>query len=208
MSNLHIISHPLIENKITMLRNEKTGSKEFREVVEEVATLLFYEATRTAPTARTKITTPICETECNIIDIKFAIVPILRAGIGMVNGILSLMPTIKVGHIGIFRNPETLMPVEYFCKLPTDCNERRTFLIDPMLATGGTASAAIKCLKTRNVRNITMLCLLACPDGVAKLQQEHPDVDIYTAAFGQTLNEHGYIVPGLGDAGDRIFGTK
>ena len=191
-----------------MLRSNQTGSKEFRELVEEVAMLLCYEATRELPLVDTKVQTPIAEANCKMIDAKMAIVPILRAGIGMTDGLLALMPTAKVGHIGLYRDPETLKPVEYYCKLPADIQERTVFLTDPMLATGGTAEAAIGFLKEKGAKSITLLCVLSAPDGVKKIQSIHPDVDIYTAAYDNMLNDHGYIVPGLGDAGDRIFGTK
>ncbi len=208
MGKLFISEHPLIQHKMSMLRSEETGSKEFREMVEEVAMLLSYEATRELPLIDTQVKTPIAMADCKMIDAKIAIVPILRAGIGMTDGLLALMPTAKVGHIGLYRDPETLNPVEYYCKLPADVEERTVFLTDPMLATGGTATAAIGFLKEKGVKNITLLCVLAAPDGVKKVQAEHPDVDIYTAAYDGRLNDHGYIVPGLGDAGDRIFGTK
>ena len=220
MGELHVSNHPLIESKMAKLRDVKTGAKEFREIASEISTLLFYEATRSILTAEETVRTPICQTKCKTINVQLAVIPILRAGLGMVNGILSLMPTTKVGHIGIFRNPVTLEPVEYFSKLPLDCAEREVFLIDPMLATGGTAAAAVSFLKEKGVpiHKIKFLCLIACPEGVKRLQSEYPDVDIYAAAYDvydryedqspKGLNEHGYIVPGLGDAGDRIFGTK
>lgn len=208
MGKLIIIDHPLIKNKISLLRNINTGDKEFRELVEEVATLICYEATRDVPLIEVEIETPLCKTNCSIIEKKFAVVPILRAGIGMTNGILRLIPNAKVGHIGLYRDPETLRPVEYYCKLPVDVAMRETLLTDPMLATGGTASAAIKFLKERNVKHIKLLCLISTPEGVKKINDEHPDVDIYTAAHDKGLNDHGYILPGLGDAGDRLFGTK
>ena len=208
MGKLFISEHPLIQHKIAMLRSNQTGSKEFRELVEEVAMLLCYEATRELPLVDTKVQTPIAEANCKMIDAKMAIVPILRAGIGMADGLLALMPTAKVGHIGLYRDPETLKPVEYYCKLPADIQERTVFLTDPMLATGGTAEAAIGFLKEKGAKSITLLCVLSAPDGVKKIQSIHPDVDIYTAAYDNMLNDHGYIVPGLGDAGDRIFGTK
>lgn len=208
MGKLFISEHPLIQHKIAMLRSNQTGSKEFRELVEEVAMLLCYEATRELPLVDTKVQTPIAEANCKMIDAKMAIVPILRAGIGMTDGLLALMPTAKVGHIGLYRDPETLKPVEYYCKLPADIQERTVFLTDPMLATGGTAEAAIGFLKEKGAKSITLLCVLSTPDGVKKIQSIHPDVDIYTAAYDNMLNDHGYIVPGLGDAGDRIFGTK
>ena len=208
MGKLFISEHPLIQHKIAMLRSNQTGSKEFRELVEEVAMLLCYEATRELPLVDTKVQTPIAEANCKMIDAKMAIVPILRAGIGMTDGLLALMPTAKVGHIGLYRDPETLKPVEYYCKLPADIQERTVFLTDPMLATGGTAEAAIGFLKEKGAKSITLLCVLSAPDGVKKIQSIHLDVDIYTAAYDNMLNDHGYIVPGLGDAGDRIFGTK
>lgn len=208
MSKLFISEHPLIKNKMAMLRNKETGSKEFREMVSEVAMLLCYEATRDLPLSDIRVETPITSADCKMIDTKLAVVPILRAGIGMTEGLLALMPTAKVGHIGLYRDPETLEPVEYYCKLPSDISERTVFLTDPMLATGGTATAAIDFLKEKGAKNITLLCILATPAGVTRLQKKHSDVDIYTAAYDLDLNEHGYIVPGLGDAGDRIFGTK
>lgn len=208
MGKLFISEHPLIQHKIAMLRNRDTGSKEFRELVEEVAMLLSYEATRELPLADIKIETPITTADCKMIDTKLAIVPILRAGIGMTEGLLALMPTAKVGHIGLYRDPETLQPVEYYCKLPEDSAEREIFVVDPMLATGGSSAAAITMLKERGVKNIHFMCIIAAPEGVKKMQETHPDVDIYIGALDSHLNEHGYIVPGLGDAGDRIFGTK
>ncbi len=208
MGNLNIVNHPLISTKLAKLRDKNTGNKEFRELVEELAALLFYEATRDMPEIDATIETPICTTTCKVVDTKFAIVPILRAGIGMVNGIVNLMPTMKVGHIGIYREPESLMPVEYYCKLPYDCDKRITFLIDPMLATGGTASSALTYLKQHGVTKIKFISLLCAPEGVKRLQEDHPDIDIYTASLDEKLNDHGYIVPGLGDAGDRLFGTK
>lgn len=208
MSKLFVSEHPMIQSKMAMLRNQETGSKEFREIIGEVAMLLCYEATRELPLTDIKVETPVATADCRVIDAKLAIVPILRAGIGMTDGLINLMPTAKIGHIGLYRDPETLNPVEYYCKLPSDIEERIVFLTDPMLATGGTAEAAIGFLKERGVKNIVMLCILAAPDGVKKIQEAHPDVDIYAAAYDAMLNDHGYIVPGLGDAGDRIFGTK
>lgn len=208
MGKLFISQHPLIQHKMGMLRNKETGTKEFKELVEEVAMLLCYEATRDVELADVKVETPIAIADCKMIEKKFGIVPILRAGIGMTDGLLALMPTAKVGHIGLYRDPETLIPVEYYCKLPSDVAERDIFLADPMLATGGTAAAAISFLKERGAKSITLLCILAAPNGVKLLQETHPDVDIFTAAYDNCLNDHGYIVPGLGDAGDRIFGTK
>lgn len=208
MSKLFISEHPLIHTKMAMLRNEETVTKEFREIIGEVASLLFYEATRELPLTEVTVKTPIAETICKTIDTKLAVVPILRAGIGMTDGILNLVPTAKIGHIGLYRDEETLEPVEYYCKLPADVSERTVYLVDPMLATGGSADAAIGFLKARGVKKIIFLCILAAPNGVERLQKQHPDVDIYAAAYDEGLNEHGYIVPGLGDAGDRIFGTK
>ena len=208
MSKLFVSEHPLIKSKMAMLRSKETGSKEFREIIGEVAMLLSYEATRDLPLKKVEVSTPVDTAQCEIIDTKLAIVPILRAGIGMTEGLLNLMPTAKIGHIGLYRDPETLNPVEYYCKLPADVEERTVFLVDPMLATGGTADAAIGFLKDKGVKKIIFLCILAAPDGVKRVQQAHPDVDIYAAAHDNKLNEHGYIVPGLGDAGDRIFGTK
>ena len=208
MGKLFVSEHPLIQSKMALLRDKNTGSKEFREIIGEVAMLLCYEATRDLPLQEITVQTPIAEASCRTIRDKLAIVPILRAGIGMTDGLLHLMPTAKIGHIGLYRDPETLQPVEYYCKLPADVAERTVILTDPMLATGGTAEAAITFLKERGVKQIIFLCILAAPDGVTKVQQAHPDVDIYAAAHDGMLNDHGYIVPGLGDAGDRIFGTK
>lgn len=208
MGNLIIIDHPLVQNKITMLRNIETGSKEFRELVDEVASLICYEATRNINLSETDIETPLGRVRGKIIADKFAFIPILRAGIGMTDGMLRLMPTATVGHIGLYRDPDTLMPVEYYCKLPSDCGEREVFVLDPMLATGGTASIAIQFLKERGVKKIKLLCLISAPEGLQKINTDHPDVDVYTAAHDKGLDEQGYIVPGLGDAGDRLFGTK
>ncbi len=209
MGKLIINSHPIITNKISMLRNKDTGTKEFRELAMEIATFLCYEATRDEKLQKVSVDTPLGTYDCDmLVNTNFTIVPILRAGIGMVNGMHNLIPTAKVGHIGLYRDPETLEPVEYYCKIPPECNRGQVFLIDPMLATGGTAVAAINFLKERNVTNIKMLCLVSCPEGVKKVQESHPDVDIITAAHDEKLNDHGYILPGLGDAGDRLFGTK
>lgn len=208
MSRLYVSDHPLIQNKMAMLRDENTGAKDFREIVGEVAMLLSYEATRELPLRDTLVQTPVAEAKCRVVDTKLAIVPILRAGLGMTEGLLRLMPSAKIGHIGLYRDPDTLQPVEYYCKLPVDVAERTVFLTDPMLATGGTAEAAIGFLKEKSVKKIVFLCILAAPEGVEKIQKAHPDVDIYAAAYDEKLNDHGYIVPGLGDAGDRIFGTK
>lgn len=208
MSKFFVSEHPLIHTKMAMLRSKETGTKEFREIIGEVASLLFYEATRELPLTDVEVTTPIADAACRTIDTKLAVVPILRAGIGMTDGILHLVPTAKIGHIGLYRDEVTLEPVEYYCKLSADVAERTVFLVDPMLATGGSADAAIGFLKARGVQKIIFLCILAAPDGVERLQKNHPDVDIYAAAYDGRLNENGYIVPGLGDAGDRIFGTK
>lgn len=209
MSEVHVMDHPLIQHKISYIRNEEVGTKEFREVVSEIAALMCYEATRNLKLRDVKIKTPICETVGKeLTGKKLAVVPILRAGLGMVDGMLSLIPTAKVGHIGLYRDPETYEPVEYYCKLPSDCEEREVFVVDPMLATGGSSAAAIQLLKNRGVKNIRFLCIIAAPEGVKRMQEEHPDVDIYIGALDERLNDHKYIIPGLGDAGDRIFGTK
>ena len=209
MSNVYVMDHPLIQHKIGLLRREETGSRDFRALVEEIAMLMCYEATRDLKLEDVKITTPICETTAKQLEgKKLAIVPILRAGIGMVEGMLALIPAAKVGHIGLYRDPETMEPVEYYCKLPADCDEREVFVVDPMLATGGSCAAAIELLKAKGVKKIRFLCTIAAPEGVERMQKEHPDVDLYIGALDDHLNDHGYIVPGLGDAGDRIFGTK
>lgn len=209
MNNVTILNHPLIQHKVSMLRDKNTNTKDFRELVTEIAMLMGYEATRDLPVEQVEIETPITKAKVNMLSgKKVGIVPILRAGIGMVDGILKLMPFAKVGHIGLFRNEETLEPVEYYCKLPADCHERDTFVVDPMLATGGSAVAAIQMLKDKGVKNIRFMCTIAAPEGVKVLTEAHPDVDVYVGALDSHLNENGYIVPGLGDAGDRIFGTK
>lgn len=209
MSETILIEHPLIQHKLTMIRNKNTGPKEFRELVDEVSTLMVYEVTRDLPLGDVEIETPICKTKSKKIQGKnLGIVPILRAGLGMLDGVLDLIPTAKVGHVGLYRDPETLEPVEYYCKLPTDVTERDLIVIDPMLATGGTATAAIKYVKKRNPRNIKLVILIAAPEGIERVQKAHPDVDIYTASIDEKLNDHAYIVPGLGDAGDRLYGTK
>ena len=208
MSKLFVSEHPLIQSKMAMLRDAETGSKEFREIIGEVAMLLSYEATRDLPLKEIQVQTPVDVAMCRTIDTKLAIVPILRAGIGMTEGLLRLMPTAKIGHIGLYRDPETLLPVEYYCKLPADSEEREVFVVDPMLATGGSATAAIQMLKDKGVKHIHFMCIIAAPEGVKKMQECHPDVDMYIGALDEQLNSHGYIVPGLGDAGDRIFGTK
>ncbi len=204
-----ILDHPLVQHKISLLRSKRTGTKEFRDLVGEIATLMCYEATRDLPTEEVEIETPIAIARTRMLSgRKLAFVPILRAGLGMVDGMLTLVPAAKVGHIGLYRNEETLEPVEYYCKLPEDIGERDVIVLDPMLATGGSACDAITLIKKRGARSIKFLCLIAAPEGVARLQETHPDVDIYIAAMDEKLNENGYIVPGLGDAGDRIFGTK
>ena len=208
MSKLHIVDHPLITHKLSIMRNKKTGSKDFRELLNEIAMLMGYEITRDLPLEDVIIETPVTKTKAAMVSgKKLAIVPILRAGIGMVDGILSLVPVAKVGHIGLYRDPQTHKPVEYYCKLPVDIQDRIVILVDPMLATGGSASDALTLLKNRGCKNIKFLCLVAAPEGVKRVQDDHPDVDIFTAALDECLNDHDYIVPGLGDAGDRIFGT-
>ena len=209
MSQLHVIDHPMIQHKLTIMRKKETGSKDFRELLKEIALLMGYEITRDISLEDIEIETPICKmTAKTVSGRKLAIVPILRAGIGMVDGLLSLVPVAKVGHIGLYRNEETHEPVEYYCKLPEDISERLVILTDPMLATGGSACDALQMLKKRGCHNIRLMCLVAVPEGIARVQAEHPDVDIYVAAVDDHLNENAYIVPGLGDAGDRIFGTK
>ena len=208
MSELHIVDHPLITHKLSIMRNKRTGSKDFRELLDEIATLMGYELTRDLPLESITIETPITKMEAKRISgKKLAIVPILRAGLGMVDGLQRLVPVAKVGHIGLYRDPKTHQPVEYYCKLPTDIEERIVILVDPMLATGGSAVDALTMLKNRGCKSIRFMCLVAAPEGVKKVQEAHPDVEIYTAALDECLNEHAYIVPGLGDAGDRIFGT-
>ena len=208
-NNVRILDHPLILHKLAIIRRKDTGVKEFREMISEIATLMCYEATRNLQTETVTIETPVAEAQVQVLaGKKLAIVPILRAGLGMVDGMLSLIPSAKVGHIGLYRDPDSLEPVEYYCKLPPDIQERDVFVVDPMLATGGSAVAAIDFLKARGVRSIKMLNIIAAPEGVEKVALSHPDVEIYCAALDQCLNDHGYIVPGLGDAGDRIFGTK
>lgn len=209
MAKTIIMDHPLIQHKIGIIRKKETSSKEFRELVGEIAMLMGYEASRDLALEDEVIETPICPTTVKrLVGKKMAIVPILRAGLGMVQGLLAIMPAAKVGHIGLYRDPETLNPVEYYCKLPADIAGREVFVTDPMLATGGSASAAITLLKEKGARKIHFMCIVAAPEGVEKMRREHPDVDIFIGALDQGLNDHGYIVPGLGDAGDRIFGTK
>jgi len=209
MGKVYVFDHPLIQHKLSFIRDKNTGTKEFRELVDEVGTLMAYEITRDLPLEETVIETPVANATCNILSgKKLGIVPILRAGIGMMDGILKLIPAAKVGHVGLYRDPETLQPVEYYVKLPSDVNEREFILVDPMLATGGSAVEAVNSLKKRGAKHIRFMCLIAAPEGVKVLQEAHPDVDIYIAALDEKLDEHGYIVPGLGDAGDRLFGTK
>ncbi|WP_461371226.1 uracil phosphoribosyltransferase [Candidatus Darwinibacter acetoxidans] len=209
MSSVHLISHPLVQHKLTILRDKDTGPKDFRDLLEEVSMLMAYEVTRDMPLEDMEVETPMDRVKGKVIaGRQVGVVPILRAGLGMVGGVLKLIPTAKVGHIGVYRDPETLRPVEYYCKLPVDVEERQVILLDPMLATGGSAVAAIEYLKEKDVSSIKFMCLLAAPEGIELMQKEHPDVEIFTAAIDERLNEHGYIIPGLGDAGDRLFGTK
>lgn len=208
-SRVTVISHPLIQHKLTIMRQKDTGSKDFRELLEEIAMLMCYEVTRNFQVEDIEIETPICTTKAKVLTgKKVAIVPILRAGLGMVDGMVKLVPAAKVGHIGLYRDPETLMPVEYYCKLPSDIEERDVIITDPMLATGGSSIDAINSLKAKGAKNIKLMCLIAAPEGIKAVLEKHPDIEIYVANVDEKLNEHGYIVPGLGDAGDRIFGTK
>ena len=207
--NLTVLNNPLIEHKISLIRNKKTGTKEFREIISEISTLLCYEAMKDAKLEEVEIETPICKTKARILkEDNYAFVPILRAGTGMLDGLLNVIPNAKIGHIGLYRNEETLTPVKYYYKMPKDINEREVIVLDPMLATGGSACDTIKCLKNDGVKKIKFLCIIAAQAGIEKIQKEHPDVDIFAATIDKELNENGYIVPGLGDAGDRIFGTK
>ena len=209
MANVHVLDHPLIHHKLAVLRNKETPVKEFRELVSEIAGLMCYEATRNLPMVEVEVETPITTAKCKMLaGKKLAIVPILRAGLGMVDSMVDMIPSAKIGHIGLYRDPETHEPVEYYCKLPEDIGNRVVFVVDPMLATGGSAVAAIDFLKKHGCRNIIMMNIIGCPEGIAKVQEAHPDVEMYLAACDERLNEHAYIVPGLGDAGDRIFGTK
>ena len=209
MEMVHVLDHPLLQHKLSILRDERTGVKDFREIVSEIATLMCYEATRDLPLEDVEVQTPIAKAVTKQISgKKMAIVPILRAGLGMVDGIHTLIPLAKVGHIGLFRDPKTLEPVKYYCKMPNDISERDVIILDPMLATGGSASAAISFIKEYGVTHIKLMNILAAPEGIERVRQDHPDVEIYVAAVDPCLNDHGYIVPGLGDAGDRIFGTK
>jgi len=209
MGKVYELDHPLLQHKLSILRNKETGVKEFREVVGEISALMCYEATRGLPTKEVEIETPLAKTKVRVLDgKKLAIVPILRAGLGMVDTMIDLIPSAKVGHIGLYRDPETHEPVKYYCKMPPDIADRQVFVVDPMLATGGSASDAITFIKEYGCKNITLMNILAAPEGIEKVQKDHPDVDIYVAAVDEKLNDHAYIVPGLGDAGDRIFGTK
>lgn len=209
MAQVHVLDHPLIQHKLAILRNENTGVKEFRELVSEIAGLMCYEATRNLPTEEVDVKTPVAIAKCRMLSgKKLAIVPVLRAGLGMVDSMVDLIPSAKIGHIGLYRDPQTHMPVEYYCKLPEDIESRVVFVVDPMLATGGSAVAAIDFLKARGCRNIIMMNIIGCPEGVRAVQEAHPDVEMYLAAVDEKLDDHAYIIPGLGDAGDRIFGTK
>ena len=209
MGNVYVLDHPLIQHKLAILRNESTGVKEFRELISEIAGLMCYEATRNLPTEEVEVQTPVAVAKCRMLaGKKLAIIPILRAGLGMVDAMVDLIPSAKIGHIGLYRDPETHKPVEYYCKLPEDIGSRQVFVVDPMLATGGSAVAAIDFLKQHGCRQIIMMNIIGCPEGVKAVQEAHPDVDLYLAAVDERLNDHAYIIPGLGDAGDRIFGTK
>ena len=209
MSNVYEINHPLIQHKVSLMRDQNTGTKDFRELLGEISMLMAYEVTRDLPLREVEIETPICKCTTKVLaGKKLGIVPILRAGLGMVDGVMKLVPAAKVGHIGLYRDPQTLKPVEYYCKLPPDVQERELIVVDPMLATGGSSIAAVNFLKARGCTSIKLMCLIGAPEGIQAMQEAHPDVDIYIAAIDEKLNEHGYIVPGLGDAGDRIFGTK
>ena len=209
MAIVHVMDHPLVHHKLAVLRNKETPVKEFRELISEIAGLMCYEATRNLPTVDVEVETPVATAKCKMLaGKKLAIVPILRAGLGMVDALVDLIPSAKIGHIGLYRDPETHEPVEYYCKLPEDIGNRVTFVVDPMLATGGSAVAAIDFLKARGCKHIIMMNIIGCPEGIKRVLEAHPDVDIYMAACDEKLNEHKYIIPGLGDAGDRIFGTK
>ena len=209
MGKVYVLDHPLIQHKLAILRSKNTSVKEFRELISEISGLMCYEATRNLPTKEVEVQTPVAIAKCRrLAGKKLAIIPILRAGLGMVDAMVDLIPSAKIGHIGLYRDPETHLPVEYYCKLPEDIGNRQVFVVDPMLATGGSAVAAINFLKEHGCKNIIMMNIIGCPEGVAAVQEAHPDVDLYLAALDEKLNEHAYIVPGLGDAGDRIFGTK
>ena len=209
MAKVHIMDHPLIHHKLAVLRNKETSVKEFRELINEISGLMCYEATRNLPTVEVDVETPVATAKCRMLSgKKLAIVPILRAGLGMVDALVDLIPSAKIGHIGLYRDPVTHEPVEYYCKLPEDIGNRVTFVVDPMLATGGSAVAAIDFLKKHGCKTIIMMNIIGCPEGIKRVQEAHPDVEIYMAACDERLNDHAYIIPGLGDAGDRIFGTK
>lgn len=209
MGTLHILDHPLIQHKLTIIRNQETGTKQFRELVDELSMLMGFEITRHLPVKEVEVETPVCPAKAHVLTgKKIGLIPILRAGLGMVDGMLQLLPAAKVGHIGMYRDPETLQPVEYYIKLPTDISERKLIVLDPMLATGGSANDAIASLKKRGAKSIKLMCIVAAPEGVELIQKNHPDVDIYLSALDDGLDENSYIVPGLGDAGDRLFGTK
>ena len=209
MGTVHVLDHPLIQHKLAILRDKTTGTKEFRALVSEIAGLMCYEATRNLPTVEVDVETPVAVAKCKMLaGKKLAIVPILRAGLGMVDALVDLIPSAKIGHIGLYRDPETHKPVEYYCKLPDDIGNRQVYVVDPMLATGGSAVAAIDFLKKHGCKNIIMMNIIGCPEGIKRVQEAHPDVEMYLAALDEKLNDHAYIVPGLGDAGDRIFGTK
>ena len=206
--NTHVIDHPLIQHKLTLMRKKGTGSKEFRELLEEIAMLMAYEITRDFPLKEIEIETPVAKCKAKVLaGKKVGVVPILRAGLGMLNGVVNMIPAARVGHVGMYRDPETLKPVEYYCKLPGDVAERTLIVVDPMLATGGSSSAALSLLKEKGAHSMILMCLVAAPEGIKLVNEEHPDVPVYVASIDKCLNEHGYIVPGLGDAGDRIFGT-
>ncbi len=209
MGSVHVLDHPLIQHKLAILRDKDTGVKEFRELIGEIAGLMCYEATRNLPTVEAEVQTPVAPAKVRVLaGKKLAIVPVLRAGLGMVDNMIALIPSAKIGHIGLYRDPQTHQPVEYYCKLPEDIANRQVFLVDPMLATGGSAVAAIDFLKKHGCRNIIMMNIIGCPEGIQAVQEAHPDVELYLAAVDEKLNDHAYIIPGLGDAGDRIFGTK
>ncbi|WP_085522624.1 uracil phosphoribosyltransferase [Tuberibacillus sp. Marseille-P3662] len=209
MAQVNVLDHPLIQHKLTYIRKQDTGTKEFRELVDEVATLMAFEITRHLPLEEITVQTPVADAKSyQLSGKKLGVVPILRAGLGMVDGILNLIPTAKVGHVGLYRDPETLRPVEYYSKMPSDIHERELIVVDPMLATGGSAAAALTLLKEKGAQNIKLMCLLAAPEGVKEVQEYHPDIDIYLGALDEKLDDKGYIIPGLGDAGDRLFGTK